>query len=146
MAATEGSYMFISQMRHKTKTIISLRNILSGDASVSTVNRSILRDLNFTYKRIKRRYSERFTHVNVLYSKAYIDFCQTKGTHQIKFIDERGFQLSGTKRTYGHLYKGKSCLEVGNTADRNLALKLLIGLDSVLYYKFVDGTSYTHTF
>lgn len=69
---------------------------VSGDVSVSTGNRSISRDLNFTYKRIKRPYSERFTHVNMLYSQAYIDFCQTKRTHQIKFIDKSGFQLSCT--------------------------------------------------
>lgn len=62
---------------------------VSGDVSVSTVNRSISRDLNFTYKRIKRPYSERFTHVNMLYSQAYIDFCQTKRTHQMNFMDER---------------------------------------------------------
>lgn len=80
----------------------------------------------------------------MLYSQAYIDFCQTKRTHQIKFMDESGFKLSCTKRTYGHSYKG---IEVGKyVADRNLTLNLLIDLDSVLYYNFVDGTSNTYTF
>lgn len=52
------------------------------DVSVSTVNRSVSRGLSFTYKRIKRPYSKRFTHANMLYSQAYKDFCQTKQTHQ----------------------------------------------------------------
>lgn len=55
---------------------------VSTDVSVSTVNRSVSRGLSFTYKRIKRPYSKRFTHANMLYSQAYKDFCQTKQTHQ----------------------------------------------------------------
>lgn len=82
----ETPYMSGKELQDKVKKYFPG----SGDVSVSTINRSISRDLNFTYKRIKRPYSVRYTHVRIgmLYSKAYIDFCQTKRSHQIKFMDE----------------------------------------------------------
>jgi transposase len=120
---------------------------VSGDVCASAINRAVIRELNFTYKRLKRQCSVRYTQENLLYTQAYINFCQTKRTRQIKFMDESGFKLSNLHRVYGHSERGKPCIEVGKyVADRNLTLNLLIGVDCVLYYNFVDGTSNTYTY
>lgn len=83
---------------------------VSGEVSLPTINRCILKNLKFTYKRLKYSRSERFTNDNMIYSQAYIDFCQTKNTQQIKFMDESGFKLTNANRTYGHSRRGEPSL------------------------------------
>lgn len=120
---------------------------VSGEVSLPTINRCILKNLKFTYKRLKYSRIERFTNDNMIYSQAYIDFCQTKNTQQIKFMDESGFKLTNANRTYGHSRRGEPCVEIGRfVKDRNLTLNLLIGKDCVLYYNFVDGSSNIYTY
>lgn len=117
---------------------------VSGEVSLPTINRCILKNLKFTYKRLKYSRSERFTNDNMIYSQAYIDFCQTKNTQQIKFMDESGFKLTNANRTYGHSRRG------GGFWNRQVCkrqkLNLLIGKDCVLYYNFVGGSSNMYTY
>lgn len=110
---------------------------VSGEVSLPTINRCILKSLKFTYKRLKYSRIERFTNDNMIYSQAYIDFCQTKNTRQIKFMDESGFKLTNANRTYGHSRRGEPCVEIGRfVKDRNLTLNLLKGKDCVLLLQF----------
>lgn len=54
---------------------------VSGEVSLPTINRCILKNLKFTYKRLKYSRIERFTNDNMIYSQAYINICQTKKKH-----------------------------------------------------------------
>ncbi|XP_076085963.1 uncharacterized protein LOC143056700 [Mytilus galloprovincialis] len=114
----------------------------SANVDVSTIYRTMARDLDFTFKRLHRPSGDRFTPRNMRYTQAYLDFCQTKRPHQIKFMDESGFKLVTTNRNYGHSKKGEQCIEIGRFIEgANLTLNCLIGLDCVLYFNFVDGPS-----
>lgn len=89
----------------------------------------------------------RFTQYNMLYTQAYIDFCQSKKARQFKFMDESGFKVTCGDRNYGHSKKGERCIEIGrNLAGRNFTLNLLVGCDCVLYFNFVDGPYNTDTY
>ncbi|CAC5368339.1 unnamed protein product [Mytilus coruscus] len=114
----------------------------NANVDVSTIYRTMSRDLDFTFKRLHRPSGDRFTPENMRYTQAYLDFCQTKRPHQIKFMDESGFKLVTANRNYGHSQKGEQCIEIGRfIPGANLTLNFLIGLDCVLYYNFVDGPS-----
>ena len=106
---------------------------MSGDVCASTINRSIVRDLNFTYKRLNRQCNARYTLENLLYTQAFINFCQTKRTQNI---------ISCLNRTYGHSDQGKPFFRLGNMWQ----IEITHGLDCVLYHNFVVGTSNTNTY
>lgn len=115
--------------------------------TVRTINRSLRRYLNFTFKRLKRPLGDRFAQGNMFYTQAYIDYCQTKQPHQIKFMDESGFKITCANRNHGHSEKGTPCIEIGRyIPGRNLSLNLLVSVDCVLYYNFIDGPSNTETY
>lgn len=114
---------------------------------MQTIYRTLSKELNYTYKRVSRPKGIRFTQYNMLFTQAYIDFCQRKTTRQLKFMDESGFKITFSDRNYGHSKKGERCIEIGrNLAGRNLTLNLLVGSDCVLYFNFVDGPSNTETY
>lgn len=45
----------------------------------------------------------------MIYSSVYIDFCQTKNTEQIKFMDESGFKRTDENLTSVTLGEGTVC-------------------------------------
>ena len=50
-------------------------------------------------------------------------------------------------RNYGHSLVGEKCVEVGRFVENpNLTLNLLVSLDGVSHFNFIDGTSNTDTF
>ena len=62
-------------------------------------------------------------------------------------MDESGFKVVVANKNYGHSEKGKPCVEIGRYhPSPNLTLNLLIGLDNVLYYNFVEGPSNTEKY
>ena len=58
------------------------------------------------------------------------------------FFDESGFKNTDTNRKYGHSEIGTPCVEVNKMKDRaNSTLNLLVGIDGVKYFNFVDRPS-----
>lgn len=84
-----------------------------------------------------------FTEYDMLYSQAYIDFCQTKMARQLKFKDESGFKVTCGDGNYGHSKQGERCIEILRNLAGRKTLNLSVGCDCVLYFNFVDGSSNT---
>ncbi|XP_069109704.1 uncharacterized protein [Argopecten irradians] len=132
---------------NKIKRNLCKYSPVSGNVHNSTIYRAMSRELDLTYKRINRPSCDRFTQYNMQYTQAFIDFCQTKRADQIKFMDESGFKLTTTNPAYGHSKKGQACVEIGKyRPGTNLTLNLLVGLNGVLYFNFVNGASNMNTY
>ena len=64
-----------------------------------------------------------------------------------KYFDESGFKLTVAHRNYGHSGVGKRCIEVGRLVENpNTTLNLLVSVNGVCHYNFLDGASNTETF
>ena len=120
---------------------------VTGNVGTNTINRTLKQKLDYTFKKLIRPSVDRFSNENLRYTQAFLDYCQLKQPHQIKFFDESGFKVSTANRHYGHSKKGEKCIEmVKYHQDANLTLNFLTGLDGVLYYNFVSGPSNTITY
>ncbi|XP_033749722.1 uncharacterized protein LOC117334303 [Pecten maximus] len=120
---------------------------VSGKVDTSTIYRTMSKKLDLTYKRITRPSCDRFSQHNMVYTQAYMDFCKTVRPCQVKFMDESGFKITTTNSNYGHSKKGVACVEIGKFhPGRNLTLNLVVGLNGVIYYNFVDGPSNMNTY
>lgn len=152
---TEPDVRMIEFLKRESPSITAkeLKNKLTryspvtGNVHETTIYRTLNKNLNFTFKRSIRPVGDRFSAYNMRYTQAFIDYCQTKQPHQIKFMDESGFKVTSANRQYGHSEKGKPCIEISKYhPGPNLTLNFLIGLDSVLYYNFVSGPSNTASY
>lgn len=107
-----------------------------GDIPMKTIYVTLSKELNYTYKRMSRPKGSRFTQYDMLYTQAYIDFCQRKTSRQFKFIDENGLKVTCGDRNYCQSKSGERCIEIGrNLAGRNLTLDLLVeSINSVFFW------------
>ncbi|KAK3103178.1 hypothetical protein FSP39_017050 [Pinctada imbricata] len=101
----------------------------------------------FTNKKVRRKQEDRFTDENIRYTQAFITYISHQNPRKLKFFDECGVKVSSCNPTRGMSEKGKRCIEIGKYQQgSNVTLNMLISLDGILYYNFVDGASDTETF
>ena len=64
-----------------------------------------------------------------------------------KYFDESGFKLTNAQKNYGHSQTGERCVEVGRLIENpNTTLNLMVSINGINYFNFVDGASNTDTF
>ncbi|KAK3106666.1 hypothetical protein FSP39_024832 [Pinctada imbricata] len=101
----------------------------------------------FTNKKVRRKQEDRFTDENIPYTQAFITYISHQNPRKLKFFDECGVKVSSCNPTRGMSEKGKRCIEIWKYQQgSNVTLNMLISLDGILYYNFVDGASDTETF
>ena len=101
----------------------------------------------FTRKQLSRKPCERFTDENMQYTQYFITYVSQKNPRKLIYFDECGIKLSTSDRTRGHSEKGKKCIEIGKHLNGvNVTLNLLVSLNGICYFNFVDGASNTDTF
>ena len=64
-----------------------------------------------------------------------------------KYFDESGFKLTNAHKNYGHSQTGVRCVEVGRLIENpNTTLNLMVSINGINHFNFVDGASNTDTF
>ena len=100
-----------------------------------------------TFKKVSRKPGDRFNDHNMRYTQAYITYVGGLNPRKLKFFDECGVKVTNCNRTYCHGLKGKTTFEIGKYINgANLTLNMMISLDGILFFNFIDGASTTDTF
>ena len=100
------------------------------------------RDLKYTYKKLAKIPSERFTEANLALFNRYIDTISNIDQATLHFFDECGVKRTTGNRDYGHSVKGQPAFEVQRYAsDVNYTVNLLHGVTGVDYFNILNGPS-----
>jgi transposase len=155
---TEQDLQFIEVTKRETPSITSKEvksrlceySVFQNGLSVTTVERAVrtrMSDGPWSYKKITRPNCDRFSVDNLRYTQAYLDYMYQKDPHKVLFFDESGFKVTVASRQFGHSKVGDRCIELSRYhAGPNVTLNLLVGLNGVRYFNFVDGASNTGHF
>jgi hypothetical protein len=84
---------------------------------------------------------------NMNYYQHFVNYVSQMDPSKCKYVDESGFNLTTAHRNYGHGLVGEKCAEVGRLVDNpNTTLNLLVSINGINHFNFVDGASNTDTF
>ena len=142
MLKTERPSLTGREIRHQLLS----NSVIQDGISLTTIHRAVRNDMHteqkWTFKRLKGPPIDRFTDHNMRYTQAYLDYIYQQDPAKMLFFDESGFKHTDANRRYGHSEIGTPCVEINRMKDRaNLTLNLLVGIDGVKYFNFVDGPS-----
>ena len=153
----DGDLQFV-ELCLKEKPSVSYNEIVdkleqySSTGRVSTRNisnavRKFLPNGQYTFKKITRQSADKYNPRNIAYYQSFIDFVSRVDPRKCKFFDESGFKVTVAHRNYGHAPKGEKCVEVGRlVGNPNVTLNLLVSIDGINYFNFIDGPSNTETY
>ena len=136
----------LSHLRDKVREFSTTQNVSSQNIS-HALRSGFLSGGKYSFKRLCRQQSNRYTDDNMDYTQVFIDYVSQKNPTQIKFFDESGYKVTTAHKTYGFSKRGEKCIEVGRCMPNpNITLNCLVGLTGVQYHNFVDGPSNAHHF
>lgn len=115
--------------------------------AVNYATRNFLSQGKWSWKRMTRNVTNKFTPANINYCQDYLNYMCQVDPHKLKFFDESGVSLYDTNKRYGHSLVNSTCIEVGrHMQSPNITLNLLAGLDGLLYANTLQGASDTFEF
>jgi transposase len=81
------------------------------------------------------------------YYQHFVNYVSQMDPSKCKYFDESGFKLTTAHINYGHGLVGEKYVEVGRLVDNpNTTLNLLVSINGINHFNFVDGASDTDTF
>ena len=76
------------------------------------------------------------------YYQHFVNYVSQMDPSKCKYVDESSFKL-----TTGHSLVGDKCVEAGRLVDNpNTTLNVLVSINGINHFNFVDGASNTDTF
>ena len=111
--------------------------------AIGNIVRNGLPEGLFSIKRLTKASSEKFNPENLAYCQQFIDTVSSLPPEKLKFFDEAGFHCGIGRPVYGNSLKGTPAIEIiyGSHKVANFTLRLLCGLEGVLYANTVEGAS-----
>ena len=110
----------------------------NNKCSQSTISR-VLKDMNWTRKRIQKVPYDRNTPANISKRAAHAAFIPEKDNSDLVFIDESGFNLH-TSAFHGYAPSGLNpTIVVPSNKGKNVSLLAAISLNEIIRAQTIDG-------